>query len=168
LFFSATHSGTRELAGQPQLQVARDRLRLEAQALRHVGVPVLVEGIQVDDAGHLVRKQLGVAARVAASDRVRDQHVRGGNAGGAQQLPQLGGDLRRGAWQVSRVTPAGAGTVVEDRGRERADPVVDVEVVQADGAGAGQEHHGRPCGARAMQQQAPPLDLVEAAQRGLV
>ncbi len=51
--------------------------------------------------------------------------------------------------------------VVEHRGRELRDLVVDVEEVKADHAGPGQKHHGRFSAARAVKSQVPPLDVVE-------
>jgi hypothetical protein len=42
---------------------------------------------------------------------------------------------------------------------------VDVQVVQADGAGPGQEHHGRAPAAGAVKEQAPSPDVVELPDR---
>ena len=59
----------------------------EQRLLRHMGGIVLVSGVQEEQAGHLVRKALGISAYVEPAQRVADEQVRSRHAGGVQKAP---------------------------------------------------------------------------------
>jgi hypothetical protein len=142
----------RERANEEQLDPAGLRLARsrQVQTFRHVGIPVLMEGVQAEQACHLAGIQLRKAARIGTAQGMRHQQVGTRYLGRVQDIPELGRDIGCGTRQFDPVAPARAAAVVKDGRGELGDLVVDVQVVQADGAGSGQEHDGRP-GARAVQ-----------------
>ena len=59
------------------------------QLLRHIGVVVLMGGVQQEQGAYLAGEPLRVMARVQAAERMAGQQVGCGHAGGPQKLAQL-------------------------------------------------------------------------------
>lgn len=104
---------------------------------------------------------------VGGAQRVADKQVRAWHVGCTQQVHEFVGYRGSGAGKCGCLAPTGTRAVVEDGGRQLGDAVVHVQVVQTDQSGTGQEHHGRAPAPGTVQQQPPPRDLAQPAQRRL-
>jgi len=117
--------------------------------------------------GDLLPVQLKKATHVGAAERVGDEQVRRRDAGRPQQVMQLRRDGVRGARQRHPAAGAGAAAVVQHRRRVLGDPLVHVEVVQADGARAGEEHDGRSAGTGLVQPYLASGDFIRLSNWGI-
>ena len=93
-----------ELVGQ---LVGKRLVRVPCRAqlvefLGHVGVVILVGGVQQEQGGHLAGETVRIVACVVAAEGIADQQVGSRRGGGPQQLTQLAGDLGGGARQRAR------------------------------------------------------------------
>jgi hypothetical protein len=121
--------------------------------------------IQQHRAGHLVLEPAGVVARVRAAEGVAHEDIGRGNLGHREQPSEFVGHLRGGSGQRLPVAPASPRPVVDHAHRSPRDLLLDVEVVEPDCPGPGQEDHRRAPAPGAVQEQSAPLHPVERPQR---